>query len=103
MVVQFQPSRLPLRATKALLALCCAALLPLAAQAGPARPAAERKSAPAPVRGGDAEARLIEVYRLVGQSRTRDALAKAEALVGDLQQTNQKLANGLRESTPMRR
>ena len=35
------------------------------------------------MRGGDAEARLIEVYRLVGQSRTRDALAKAEALVGD--------------------
>jgi murein L,D-transpeptidase YafK len=83
MVVQSPPSRLPLLATKALLALCCAALLPAAVQAGSARRAAERASAPAAARGGDAEARLIEVYRLIGQSRTRDALAKAEALVKD--------------------
>lgn len=86
MVVQFHPPRLPLLATKALLALCCAALSPAAVQAGPAkRAAAERAStaAAAKARDGEAEARLIEIYRLVGQSRTRDALAKAESLVAD--------------------
>ena len=34
-------------------------------------------------REGDAEARLIEIYRLIGQARGRDALVKAEGLVRD--------------------
>ncbi len=34
-------------------------------------------------RGGEAETRLIEVYRLVGQGRQRQALAQAERLVRD--------------------
>lgn len=85
MVVQFPLPSLPLLAKRALLALCCAALPAAAVHAGPAkRPAPERKApAAAPARDGVAEARLIEVYRLVGQSRTRDALVKAEALVRD--------------------
>jgi len=37
----------------------------------------------AAARDGEAEARLIEIYRLIGQARTRDALKKAEALVRD--------------------
>ncbi|MES2362300.1 MAG: L,D-transpeptidase family protein [Pseudomonadota bacterium] len=35
------------------------------------------------VRDGEAEARLIDIYKLIGQARTRDALAKAENLVTD--------------------
>jgi len=46
------------------------------------RPERAGRRAPA-VRDGETEARLIEVYRLVGQARGRDALAKAEALVRD--------------------
>lgn len=74
---------LPLRSlsfTKVLLALCAAAVI-VPVFAGPARkpaPAAARK---AQVRDGEAEARLIEIYRLIGQAQTRAALAKAEALV----------------------
>ncbi|MEP6790306.1 MAG: L,D-transpeptidase family protein [Ramlibacter sp.] len=34
-------------------------------------------------RDGEAEARLIDIYRLVGASQPREALAKAEALVND--------------------
>jgi hypothetical protein len=34
-------------------------------------------------RDGEAEARLIEIYKLIGQARTRNALQKAEALVAD--------------------
>lgn len=34
-------------------------------------------------RDGEAEARLIEVYKLAGQSKGREALAKAERLVND--------------------
>ena len=75
----------PLRTT--LLALCCAG----AALAGPAlaapqpqkKPAAARKAAPPVVRDGEAEARLIEIYRLIGKAQTRAALARAEALVKD--------------------
>ena len=40
--------------------------------------AAQRKS-----RDGEAEARLIEIYKLIGQANTRDALPKAESLVAD--------------------
>ncbi|OOG35839.1 murein L,D-transpeptidase family protein [Polaromonas sp. A23] len=35
------------------------------------------------VRDGEAEARLIEIYKLAGQSKGREALAKAERLVND--------------------
>ena len=79
----------------AVLALCAAALL----CASPAADATERrvKSRPAkavkaakPVkaaarapRDGEAEARLIEIYKLVGAAQGRKALAKAEALVRD--------------------
>ncbi len=45
-------------------------------------PRAVARPAPA-VRDGETEARLIEVYRLIGQARGRDALARAEALVRD--------------------
>lgn len=66
---------------KALL-VACAAGLALPAWSGPARKAtaAVRK---APPRDGEAEARLIEIYRLVGQAKTREALRKAETLVRD--------------------
>jgi L,D-transpeptidase YnhG len=69
---------------KALLALCCAAVLPLAGWANTlARkpvPAPVRK---APVRDGETEARLIEIYKLIGQAQTRQALSRAQALVKD--------------------
>ena len=44
---------------------------------------APRAKAPSAKRDGEAEARLIEVYRLIGQSSVRQALAKAEVLVKD--------------------
>jgi hypothetical protein len=34
-----------------------------------------------PARDGQAEARLIDIYRLIGQGQTRAALGKAEVLV----------------------
>jgi murein L,D-transpeptidase YafK len=77
---------------KALVALCCAAgLLGSALASVPGKHAAARRAvpaaavhkpaAPAAPRDGEAEARLIEVYKLVGQARTREALQRAEALV----------------------
>ena len=66
--------------------LAVAALQPaLAAVAGRPVP---RKPAPSPIaapllQDGQAEARLIEVYRLIGAGHNRDALARAEALVRD--------------------
>ncbi len=48
------------------------------ALAMPSHPRALAKS-----RDGEAEARLIEVYRLIGQAKGREALAKAETLVRD--------------------
>jgi murein L,D-transpeptidase YafK len=43
-----------------------------------------QRAARVPVnRDGQAEAMLIEVYRLIGQARLRDALARAEKLVAD--------------------
>jgi murein L,D-transpeptidase YafK len=75
---------------KLLLALCCAACLagPGSAVAGNAKhpAAAARKPAPPParvVRDGETEARLIEIYKLIGLAQTRQALARAEALVKD--------------------
>jgi murein L,D-transpeptidase YafK len=54
----------------------------------PQNTVAEKKRKPAPrppaqpaVRDGEAEAQLIEVYKLAGQARGREALAKAERLV----------------------
>lgn len=38
---------------------------------------------PAPLRDGQAEQRLMEVYRLTGEGRSREALAKAESLARD--------------------
>jgi L,D-transpeptidase YnhG len=70
--------------SKALLALCAAALLSPALAAPPARkPAAPAARKAPPVRDGETEARLIEIYRLIGQAKTRAALAKAESLVKD--------------------
>ena len=55
-----------------------------AAHTAPARPTAAR---PAPVRAAEpqlnAEARLIGVYRLIGQGKSRQALAEAQTLVRD--------------------
>ncbi|MGH6625049.1 MAG: L,D-transpeptidase family protein [Burkholderiaceae bacterium] len=65
-----------------------AALPTAAASAGkqglqPALSPAKGPSARTVVRDGEAEARLIEVYRLVGQAKGREALARAEGLVRD--------------------
>jgi L,D-transpeptidase YnhG len=69
---------------KVVLALCCTGLLPLAAQAAPqARKPVPVARKPAPVRDGETEARLIEIYKLIGQAQTRQALVRAEALVKD--------------------
>ncbi len=45
-----------------------------------ASPTGPRRTA---VKDGEAEARLIEIYKLAGQSKAREALAKAERLVLD--------------------
>lgn len=68
------------RASGLLLALCCAASLLAPAHA---KPPVQRKAAAPQVRDGDAEARLIEIYKLIGQAKTRAALGKAETLVRD--------------------
>ncbi|MDP1742540.1 L,D-transpeptidase family protein [Polaromonas sp.] len=48
------------------------------------RPSASPRGAKrAAVKDGEAEARLIEIYKLAGQSKAREALAKAERLVND--------------------
>ena len=49
------------------------------------RPTGKRTQAgpKASERDGQAEARLIDIYKLVGQAKTREALAKAEGLVQD--------------------
>lgn len=68
-------------AGRALLALCCAAALLQPALAAKPVPRKAAPAAPQPVRDGEAEARLIEIYKLIGQAKTRAALAKAETLV----------------------
>jgi L,D-transpeptidase YnhG len=73
---------LPPAPSRSWLALCCAAALLVSVDAM----AAPRKAAAARVqhlRDGDAEARLIEIYKLIGQAQARPALAKAQALVRD--------------------
>lgn len=65
-------------------AVCAALLAPAPAEA--ARSKKEKSQQAAAKRGsadGEAELRLIEVYRLIGQAQGRQALAKAEALVRD--------------------
>lgn len=47
------------------------------------RSAAPRTSAQRKPRDGEAEARLIEIYKLIGQANSREALPKAERLVAD--------------------
>lgn len=83
--MSFTPRFLP-APRMALLALCCAAGLaaPLLALAKDRQAAPARRAAPAPVvRDGEAEARLIEIYKLIGQAQSRAALQKAETLVRD--------------------
>ncbi|MEJ5988397.1 L,D-transpeptidase family protein [Ramlibacter sp. PS3R-8] len=81
--------RLSLLLTRALLALCCVAAVPAALANGPSRksPHAQARKAASPalavVRDGETEARLIEIYKLIGQAQTRTALTRAEALVKD--------------------
>ena len=56
------------------------------ASASPAtgkRAVVQRSAAQRKARDGEAEARLIEIYKLIGQANTRDALPKAESLVAD--------------------
>ena len=80
-----KPSKTSLLA-RALLAVCCLATASAVLAGGPARKGAvaERKAAaPAAPRDGEAEARLIEIYKLIGQAQGRAALARAEALVKD--------------------
>ncbi|MFI5446636.1 L,D-transpeptidase family protein [Polaromonas sp. UC242_47] len=47
------------------------------------RKASQRTPARPEVKDGEAEARLIEIYKLAGQAKGREALAKAERLVQD--------------------
>ena len=49
----------------------------------PQRPAMQRPPLRQVVRDGETEARLIEVYKLIGHARSREAMQKAEALVRD--------------------
>lgn len=74
-------------ASRLCVALSLAAIaLPSAAAVARRTPAHKAPASPVPaplLRDGQAEARLIEVYRLVGAGRNRDALARAEALVRD--------------------
>jgi L,D-transpeptidase YnhG len=69
--------------SRLLLAVCAVALVAPALAAGNARKSAPVARKAPPVRDGEAEARLIEIYRLIGQAKTRAALAKAENLVKD--------------------
>lgn len=48
-----------------------------------AAPAPAKPAPPPPLRDGDAEDRLLEVYKLIGAGQTRQALQKAEALARD--------------------
>ena len=72
-----------LRATAVVLALCAACNLALAA-----KPVAKQNTAPVAQQQADsegvAEARLIEVYTLIGKGQNREALAKAEQLALNL-------------------
>lgn len=78
--------RLPNPFTVRFAALSAALALGLAAPSFaspqlPSKPGKARLAAAKPPRDGQAEARLLEVYRLAGQGQVRLALARAEALV----------------------
>ena len=68
--------------------LACASLASHAAppKKSKAKPAAAQAARPATPKSADgiAEARLIEIYKLIGQGEGRDALTKAEALVEEV-------------------
>jgi murein L,D-transpeptidase YafK len=83
--VLLNPLPSPRKLTRLLLVLGCAASLLAVAHAGPHRKAAQPAApAPAPqIRDGEVEARLIEIYKLIGRAQTRAALAKAETLVSE--------------------
>ena len=49
----------------------------------PQRPVPQRAPVRPVVRDGEAEARLIEVYKLIGSAKSREAMEKAESLVRD--------------------
>ena len=88
MVEQLNLPKLPLLLTRAFLALCCIAMAPAVLAGGQARKSqgGESRKAKAPLaaaRDGEAEARLIEIYKLIGQAQGRTALTRAEALVKD--------------------
>ena len=55
---------------------------PKPAQAGTSAPA-KPPAPPPPLRDGDAEVRLLAVYRLIGAGQNREALRQAEALARD--------------------
>jgi len=79
------------RASRALLCLMCAAALLTAPAAFAAKRERERAIGRAPAsidsrKDGDAEVRLIDIYRLVGQGEPAKALAEAERLVTDYPQ-----------------
>jgi L,D-transpeptidase YnhG len=60
-----------------------ASLLLAAAQAAPPRKPASAPPVVRAARDGEAESRLIEIYRLIGNAQSRQALQKAEELVRD--------------------
>ena len=63
-------------------ALACGAFAAGAAHGAPGKKAAQAVLTRA-VRDGEAEVRLIEIDRLIGQAQSRQALEKAQALVKD--------------------
>jgi murein L,D-transpeptidase YafK len=66
------------------LALACAHAQARSHAQATAKPVAKPAAAPQrEPRDGEAEARLIEIYKLIGQSSPREALRKAESLVRD--------------------
>jgi L,D-transpeptidase YnhG len=69
--------------TRAVMLLCCLALAAGTALAAPKKPGKRQQPQRVVARDGEAEARLIEVYRLVAQSKSREALAAAGKLVRD--------------------
>ena len=82
------------RALLVLLSLACASLCDAGLAAASSgnhlkgtgarqRPPAQRLPLRQLVRAGEAEARLIEVYKLIGEARGHEAMARAESLVRD--------------------
>ena len=76
-------SRFLQRLGAACLLLAVGVLGSTAAHAAKRQPHPAAAPAAPVLRDGQAEARLIEIYRLIGAARTRDALRLAEGLVRD--------------------